>query len=347
MPLAKGKRNMSRDNTLLELLRWTPRETFFRDYYYADGAGKAALLARPDIPDQMKREALNPESFPANETEESFFTTGRNVSLVRHTRYQPQFLHDHAFFEMLYVVTGGCGQVLQGREQRFVQGDLCLLAPGVVHGVTVFDDSVVLNILIRSSTFMDIFLNAVRDKSHLSAFFLGSMYDNQKLPYLTFHTGSDDTLRDYILQMYEEQQHADSFSDRIICSLLTIFFAQLTRGHSGDLELPEGASGQTPYGEELMSYIMENYDTVTLNNLAEAFHFSVPYCSKLVKSACGLPFSELITRIRMQQGLNLLQTTQMSVADISLHVGYKNPETFIRCFSRTFHRTPGQHRRTG
>lgn len=338
---------MGRESTLLQLLRWTPDELFYRDYYYADDAGKQALLQRADPALTAPEYVLHPERFPANETEDSFFSTGRNVSLVQHDRYQPVFLHDHAFFEMLYVVVGECTQVLAGSERRFVQGDLCLLAPGVTHGVKVFDDSVVLNILIRTSTFMDIFLNAVRDKSSLSAFFLGSMYDNRKLPYLTYHTGDDEILRDYILTMIAEQRTADRFSDRIICSLLTIFFAELTRGHSDDLELPAEAVKASPYGEELMSYVISHYATVTLNDLAEALHFSVPYCSKLVKEACGLPFSELITRIRMQQGMNLLQTTQMSVADISAHVGYKNPETFIRCFHRCFHQTPSQYRRGG
>ena len=338
---------MRRDSTLLQLLKWTPGEMFYRDYYYADEPGRAALLQRKDVDPELKDRVLHPQSFPANETEESFFSEGRNVSLVKHTRYQPLFMHDHAFFEVLYVVTGGCTQVLPDGEMPLQQGDLFLMGPGTTHGVKLFDDSVALNILIRSSTFMDIFLNAVRDKSHLSSFFLGSMYDKEKLPWLVFHTGDDDQVRDAILDMYEEWAHGDSYSDRILSSLLTIFFARLTRDHSGDLELPAGTGNQTEYGDEIMSYIMSHYADVTLNSLAEAFHFSVPYCSKLVKTACGLPFSELITRIRMQQGMNLLQTTQLSVADISETVGYKNPETFIRCFNRTFHMTPNQYRRNG
>ena len=338
---------MRRDGTLLKLLKWTPYEMFYRDYYYADEVLKAALLKREDVDPEQKERVLRPESFPANETEEYFFSEGRNVSLVKHTRYQPLFIHDHAFFEMLYVVTGGCAQVLTDSEMQLQQGDLFLMGPGTRHGVKVFDDSVVVNILIRSSTFMDIFLNAVRDKSHLSSFFLGSMYDREKLPYLIFHTGNDDQVRDAVLDMYEEWENGDSYSDRILCSMLTIFFAWLTRDHSGDLELPTGAGSQAEYGDEIMSYIMAHFDEVTLNSLAEAFHFSVPYCSKLVKMVCGIPFSELITRIRMQQGMNLLQTTQMSVSAISDYVGYKNPETFIRCFSRAFHMTPNQYRRNG
>ena len=33
------------------------------------------------------------------------------------------------------------------------EGDICILAPDVDHGIEVFDDSIVLNVLIRYSTF--------------------------------------------------------------------------------------------------------------------------------------------------------------------------------------------------
>ena len=46
---------MSRESTLLQLLRWRPDELFYRDYYYADEAGKAALLTRTDADGTARR----------------------------------------------------------------------------------------------------------------------------------------------------------------------------------------------------------------------------------------------------------------------------------------------------
>lgn len=65
-----------------------------------------------------------------------------------------------------------------------------------------------------------------------------------------------------------------------------------------------------------------------------------------MKADFGVSFSELITQIRLEQGENLLSHTQMSVADISERLGYKNPETFIRAFYRNYKRTPNQYRKS-
>ena len=95
----------------------------------------------------------------------------------------------------------------------------------------------------------------------------------------------------------------------------------------------------------MLAYIMGNCSTVTLNELAEKFHVSVPYCSKLVKSITGKTFSNLLTEIRLQQGEQLLLYSQLSVEDISDKVGYKNSESFIRAFRRLYGDTPSQYRR--
>ena len=167
----------------------------------------------------------------------------------------------------------------------------------------------------------------------------------EKIRYLLFHTKNDTVIRNYILDMYREQKTGDSFSDRIICSILTLFFVELTRRHGNNVSIPDSRRERTEQESEMLAYIMGNCSTVTLNELAEKFHFSVPYCSKLVKSITGKTFSNLLTEIRLQQGEQLLLYSQLSVEDISDKVGYKNSESFIRAFRRLYGDTPSQYRR--
>lgn len=327
---------------------WQTDEIFFRDYYEAMAEGKPieAILARPEVRDSDKRFAQDPSTQEGVFTETRFFEEGRNVFLVKHPRYCPYFEHKHAFFEMLYVLRGHCTEVTSDRSIEMKEGDLCLLAPSVIHGLRVFDDSIVINLLIRHSTFEDIFLHAIRDKSQIALFFLGNIYKKQSIHYLLYHAGGDVILRNYILEMYAEQTFEDEFSDRIMCSLLTIFFNQLTRRHGKTVEIPDMEVRKSAYSDEILGYIMEHYQTVTLNELAERFHFAVPYCSKLIKTISGTSFSELVSNVRLQQGENLLSHTQMSIADIGEHIGYRNPETFIRAFSRAYRMTPSQYRKS-
>ncbi len=47
----------------------------------------------------------------------------------------------------------------------------------------------------------------------------------------------------------------------------------------------------------------------------------------------------------MQNGKNLLLNTRLSIEAISLNLGYKNPETFIRVFKKNYLITPHQFRK--
>lgn len=335
------------ENVLERLRTYDADESFYRAYYFAAQADIAQAFLEKNPPEDPAwlQHVLHPETIQADMTEEMFFSENRNVTVVKHPRYLPVFNHRHIFFEILYVVEGKCRQTFPDRTIELREGDCCLIAPGVRHSIAVFDDSVVLNVLIRRSTFLDIFLNAVRGGSRLSLFFLGSLYNRKKTRYLVYRTQADARLRGYILEMVQEIYDFDEYSDRIICNLLTIFCHQLNRRYGDTVETPDTQGTADAKGEEILNYIMVNYATVSIRSLAEHFHFAEPYCSKLVKDVSGSTFSELLTSIRMRRSENLLTHTQLSVEEISEQVGYKNPESFIRCFKRIYKVSPSQYRR--
>lgn len=326
---------------------WTKEELFFKEFYEAKQQGRSVkeLVKKTEADRDEVENALNPDRIETKMSEEKFFQAGRNAMLIKHPRYYPFFTHQHVFFEMIYVLRGKCIEITNDREAELHTGDICLLAPNVTHGLKCFEDSVVINLLIRYSTFQDIFLNAIRDKSQLSMFFTGNLYEKRKIRYLLYHTDGDEMIRNYILDMYLEQLHKDEYSDRMICSFMTIFFTQLTRMYGRSVEIPDIEDQMSENGRLMINYIINNYSTVSLNMLAKYFHYSVPYCSKIIKEVSGNTFSELLTNIRLQQGENLLSHTQLSIADISDKLGYKNPETFIRAFMRVYHMSPTQYRR--
>ena len=338
---------MPHDDVLSKLNHWEADESFYRDHYHAmrGGGSLEELLEGVDPTADYVDIALHPENIDPVKVEDIFFMGDANVALIKHPRFLPYFSHKHMFFEMAYVLSGSCKHIIDGKPEILTQGDLCLIAPNVSHGIELNDDSILINILVRYSTFIDIFLNTIRDKSKIALFFLSSLYGKANIRYLLYRTGGDPVIQNYILDMFHEQLRPDEYSDRINCSLLTIFFTQLTRRHGDKVMIPDSVTEKISYADDMLGYILRHYSSVSLSSLAEEFHFSVPYCSKIIKEISGSSFSELLTNIRMQQGMNLLAHTQLSIADISDHVGYKNPETFIRCFSRQYHMTPTQFRR--
>ena len=339
---------MDRERAQQKLISWDRDELFYREYWQRvkEGRETSDLLQNSDVSQDWKNWVCDPSCIDPEITEKNFFREGRNISIKKHPRYFPYFEHHHSFFEMICVLSGSCREVTDGNGLILKKGDIYLLAPNVTHGIEVTDESVVVNVLIRHSTFMDIFLNTVRDKSQIALFFLGNLYEKDRIPYLLYHTGDDERIRGYLLDMIIEQMREDDFADKISCSLLTIFFYQLTRQYAATMETAGTVREKPAYREEMLSYIMANYQTITLKELAGAMHFSVPYCSRLVLEITGYSFSDLVTQVRLQQGENLLSHTQMNVGDISFRIGYKNPETFIRAFTRAYRMTPSQYRKS-
>ena len=330
----------------LQKLSW--EEEIYREYYYMEKTPENIEKFLGKYKDHEKEAGwcVYEETLNRHMYEDQFIPSCSNVSLNKPPRYFPAFYHKHDFFEIVYVLSGNYKNSFGDSEEELKPGDLCLIAPNTVHSVhTVNDDSIIFNILIRRSTFMDIFYNTVRDKSQISSFFVGNLYSREKIRYLLFHTEGDEIIRNYILDMYKEQKHCDEYTDRIICSILTLFFVELTRRHGKNISIPDMKREKTEEESRMLSYMIANSSTVTLSELAEEFHFSVPYCSKLIKNISGKTFSNLLTEIRLQQGEQLLLYSQMSVEDISDRVGYKNPESFIRAFRRFYQDTPSQYRR--
>ena len=94
----------------------------------------------------------------------------------------------------------------------------------------------------------------------------------------------------------------------------------------------------------MLNFIQTNYQTVTLEDMAEQFHLSEPYISKYIKDRSGQTFGEHVAGIRMKRAKSLLKNGNMTVENIAYAVGYQNVEHFNRVFKKSMEMTPVQYR---
>lgn len=95
---------------------------------------------------------------------------------------------------------------------------------------------------------------------------------------------------------------------------------------------------------KIKNYIQANYQTVTLEDIAQEFHLSEQYVSKYIKDKSGQTFGELLQNIRMKKAKTLLKNGSMTVENIAYAVGYQSVEHFNRTFKKKFNMTPVQYR---
>lgn len=92
-------------------------------------------------------------------------------------------------------------------------------------------------------------------------------------------------------------------------------------------------------------YIGEHYDLpITVNQLAEIECYNVTYYNDWFKQQTGCSPSFYLRRIRIERAKELLITTNFSVMEIAVMVGYSGNSTFTRAFHSITGMTPKTYR---
>lgn len=265
--------------------------------------------------------------------------TDYNVILARQPRLEiPE--HTHTFFEVLYILSGASTQSVNGNPETFVEGDFCILPPSARHMQTSFPEGMAVKIMIRPSAFTDICTGLLKGQDVLSRFLLDSIYNENCEQYLVFHTGQDQGIREQVLDMFQEMFSIDVYTDRIVTGMLMTLLTKLSRNWQADVE----SVPLRNVDHEILTYLEENYSTITLKELAGHLHYTVPYCSRYVKKLFGCTFSQLLNQIRFQKADLFLKNSSLTVNQISKMLGYENPENFMRAFKKIHKMTPSQYR---
>ena len=104
----------------------------------------------------------------------------------------------------------------------------------------------------------------------------------------------------YILRMVDEEENSDEYSEQSLIGFLIMGFAHVMRRHLTNFEMGETQPSNLPDNFLLMNYIQENLATVTLEELAERFNFSLSHCSRLIKASTGFNFKEWKNILRVR-----------------------------------------------
>lgn len=337
------------------LLSYTEDERCYKEYYnskrdknklkqFLDNIDLNFVIEKNILIDELKEYVI----FPTEMNEDLFFKENSigDIIIYKHYRYTPDFYHKHSFFEILYVYSGMVTQKINGESVNLNKGDICMVSPGVEHSLGVFDDSVVINILIKKSTFNDTFFEILRSNNVLSSFFVKILNSKKYNNYIVFHTNEDYKIKEAMLNMYKEFIENEIYNEKILNNMLMIFFAYILRYHEKDVELPNEINHETDKIIEILNYIQDNYTTVTLSSLSNEFHFTIQYLSKIIKNYTGKTFIEIVQKIKMDKASTFLLNTNFTVTDISYMVGYDNKEHFIRTFKKNFGLSPTQYRKS-
>ena len=284
-------------------------------------------------------------NLPIKKPDTSFFDKDDpiKVKIVKHNRYTTPLTHNHDFYEMFYVLEGEFTQSIGNQRFLMQTGDVCLVPPGIYHTLYVDNPSIVLNILIDSKTFQEIFLNNIIGNQIFASFFKSDFYTKKITNYIIFRTYGDEQIKKLILDMDLELINKEKYYAPIVHALLLQLIALLLRKYENEAIVPK-EDRPTKLDLKLIEIINNNYQNITLSQLAAKTNYSEQYISQRLKASTGMSFEKYLLSRRMEEAQYLLRYTTSQINDIGYNVGYKNPATFIRAFKRFYQMTPNQFR---
>lgn len=279
--------------------------------------------------------------------EATLFPENKDVFCILNMPYMVEIPHSHNFFEITYVVRGNCTFLFEGESATLSEGDLCIVSPGSGHSLPLEPGCLAISVMVRRSTFDSVFGGLLIQKDLVSLFFRKSLYETKRANYILLKTGNDPAAFHTMQQLVYETNMMDQYANDCSVSLLNLFLARALRASSAEVTLRhyEGYSKEGLDFALILQYIQQNYQSVTLSGLANTFHFSETYLSKLIRKNLNQNFTDVLRTLKMNHAMEYLMNTSMKVSEIAEKVGYDSVDHFSRTFRKVYGTSPMEYKK--
>ena len=257
---------------------------------------------------------------------------------VKHTFQIPVHWHDE--LEIIYIKRGTLQISINEVDYIGEAGSIFLVNPRELHLMGSSDLSTAYYTLLFPLEFIsfqsidDLETTLLQPLRKGQLVFKHSISDNA----LTEKLG---LLLDQIIAVNEEPASTKQIRTRI---LLLQFLLQIVEYPS---QIVASSENRTDTQKDLLLFIQQHYmERITLHDLSRHFHMSEKYISRYFKEHFYLTFSDYVNHLRLTHAKKLLETTELSITDISLRCGFLNVSYFIRTFKAYYGKPPLKYRKS-
>ena len=272
--------------------------------------------------------------------------TGYPVTdLEEQKKFEQTYFHRHEFFELFYIYEGTCYCYLNEKEYVLEKGSAWIFNTQCRHAIVVPNDgSLLVNIIVRKSTFIATMLNIIQQNDLFLEFFLNSIYSNQDQPrYMKFNIHPGDMAEFYIFNIIREYYQISRYSQSAMKLSFSSLLIELSRLYYETHHLIK--NDVKPNIVEIISYISDHFSTVTLKSLSEHFHYSTAYLSRCISNYTNMTFSEYVNQYKMDKARYLLKNSELPIDQIAHLLGYHQRSSFEKEFKKLAGKTPSQYRK--
>lgn len=143
-----------------------------------------------------------------------------------------------------------------------------------------------------------------------------------------------------LLEIVQEYQTQKIFYQEKSSALFKAFLMMIARQ---TILTSESRSKNKIIVDKVIDYIHCNYYMDLNNNyIARHFKFHPNYISRLMNIYTGMPLNKYLLHVRLNKAVELLNTSDMTIGEIAIKVGFKNIHYFSQIFKKKLGYSPSK-----
>jgi AraC-like DNA-binding protein len=240
-------------------------------------------------------------------------------------------MHRHAFFELVYIVSGTATHYIMEETAQLQAGDYFIVDTGSIHCYQGVRDFQIINCL---------FLPEYIDRALTDCPSLSSLLSNQVLRFgIPVNTQTADRIFHdtngvvgRIIRTMEQEYAAKGtgYMELLRCYLTQVLVCAVRASE-------EAERIRTPHSvtTALVDHLRCHYtEPLSLTELSRKLNYTPQYVSSLFHKDTGMSLQEFLQRMRIEEACRLIEQGEQQMARIAQEVGYGDVKHFSRVFRR-------------
>lgn len=256
--------------------------------------------------------------------------------------------HWHLYIEILYFLTGKAKVFLGGQSHVLNKGDLILIHSHETHSIVSMDEEEVSYIVIKFDP--EILYSTSRtilESKYILPFTMAKSNNQRVFTELEIRNTPVPMLIQEIYDEFNSQAYGFELAVRTLICRVFLWFLRKTQTQHLNWEVAHSLK-EADYQmlQNVFEYIDYNYMyELSAQNAARQCNMSYSYFSRKFKAIMGKTFTSYLNYIRITEAEKLLLTTNKSMTEVALEVGFSNSSYFIQQFRQIKNIPPNQFRK--
>jgi len=234
-------------------------------------------------------------------------------------------IHFHNAIEIIFLKKGSATVIYRNARETISAGDIFVAFPNQVHG---YEDSVSTEgyvFIVPTAPFLTAYGNILDKKMPRNPFLRRGEWESSSLLELTDLAYGD------LRSAYKAVLHGYILA--IVGKLLSL------------LELEDTDAGDADVIRSVLVFLNDHYrEHISRKDIAAAAGYNESYISHVFSEVLNTTLTDYVMSLRINDAADMLASTELSVSNIALSLGFGSIRSFNRAFLARMHTSPSAYR---